>query len=74
MPRGNNNTGDNDGLVVELFRYGGKGVVICSLLKVLYAVVWTEKSVPKQQGQVLLLACIRKVILRTWAFTEALHY
>ena len=59
-PRGNNNTGGNDGLVGELFRYGGKGVVTCSLLEVLYEVVWTEESVPKQQGQVLIFSLYKK--------------
>ena len=59
-PRGNNNTGGNDGLVGELFRYGGKGVATCSLLEVLYEVVWTEESVPKQQRQVLTFSLYKK--------------
>jgi len=42
----NNKTGGNDGLVGELFKYGGKGMA--NLLKVLYGVVWTEESIPKQ--------------------------
>ena len=55
-----NNTGGNDGLVGEFLRYGGKGVATCSLFKVLYEVIWTEESVPKQQGQVLLFSLHKK--------------
>ena len=46
----NNETGGNDGLVGELFKYDGNGMA--NLLKVLYEVVWTEEGIPKQWGQV----------------------
>ena len=41
---------------------------MANLLKVLYEVVWTEGSVPKQHRQGL-----RMVMLRTRVITEALH-
>ena len=50
----NNKTGGNDGLVGELFKYGGKGMA--NLLKVLYGVVWTEESIPKQWRQGLIVS------------------
>ena len=49
----NNKTGGNDGLVGELLKYGGKGMA--TLLKVLYGVVWTEESIPKQWRQGLIV-------------------
>ena len=49
----NNKTGGNDGLVGELFKYGGKGMA--NLLKVLYGIVWTEESIPKQWRQGLIV-------------------
>ena len=62
----NNKTGGNDGLVGECFKYCGKGMA--NLLTVLYEVVWTEDmqySYTMETIKGLLLACIRKVILRT---------
>ena len=38
----NNKTGGNDGVVGELFKYGGKGMA--NLLKVLYWVVWIDRG------------------------------
>ena len=49
----NNKTGGNNGLVGEIFKYGGKGMA--NLLKVLYGVVWTEESIPKQWRQGLIV-------------------
>ena len=40
----NNKTGGSDGLVGDLFKYGGKGMA--NLLKVLYEVVRTEENFP----------------------------
>ena len=54
----NNKTGGNDGLVGELFKYGGKGMA--NLLKVLYGVVWTEESIPKQWRQGLIVSLYKK--------------
>ena len=54
----NNKTGGNDGLVGELFKYCGKGMA--NLLKVLYGVVWTEESIPKQWGQGLIVSLYKK--------------
>ena len=54
----NNKTGGNDGLVGELFKYGGKGMA--NLLKVLYGVVWTEKSIPKNWRQGLIVSFYKK--------------
>ena len=66
-----NITGGNDRLVVELFMYGDKGMA--NLLKVVYEVVWTEESIPKQwrQGYV---SFYKKVMLRSRVITETLHY
>ena len=54
----NNKTGGNDGLVGELFKYGGKGMA--NLLKVLYEVVWTEESVPRLWRQGLVVSLYKK--------------
>ena len=54
----NNKPGGNDGLVGELFKYGGKGMT--NLLKVLYEVVWTEESVPKLWRQGLIVSLYKK--------------
>ena len=57
----NNKTGGNDGLVGECFKYCGKGMA--NLLTVLYD--RGEYSYTMETIKGLLLACIRKVILRT---------
>ena len=54
----NNKTGGNDGLVGELFKYGGNGMT--NLLKVLYEVVWTEEGIPKQWRQRLVVSLCKK--------------
>jgi len=54
----NNKTGGNDGLVVELIKYGVKGMA--NLLEVLYEVIWTEKSIPKQWRQGLIVSLHKK--------------
>ena len=48
----NNKTGGNDGLVGELFKYGGKGMA--------NLVVWTEESIPKQWRQGLIVSLYKK--------------
>ena len=45
MPQGNK-TGGSDGLVGELLKYGGEGMVL--LLEKLFSVVWREEVVPRQ--------------------------
>ena len=42
----NNKTGGSDGLVGELLKYGGSGMI--DLLQQLFAVVWREEFVPQQ--------------------------
>ena len=42
----NNKTGGSDGLVGELLKYGGSGMV--GLLQLLFSVVWREEVVPPQ--------------------------
>ena len=54
----NNKTGGNDGLVGELFKYGGSGMA--NLLKALYEVVWTEEGIPKQWRQGLIVSLYKK--------------
>ena len=53
-----NKTGGNNGLVGELFKYGGKGMV--HLLKVLHGVVWTQESIPKQWRQGSIVSLYKK--------------
>ena len=47
----NNKTGGSDGLVGELLKYGGSGMV--ELLQQLFTVIWREEFVPPQwrEGQ-----------------------
>ena len=40
----NNKTGGSDGLVGELLKYGGEGMVL--LLEKLFSVIWREEVVP----------------------------
>ena len=54
----NNKTGGNDGLVGELFKYGGSGMA--NLLKALYEVVWTEEGIPTQWRQGLIVSLYKK--------------
>ena len=42
----NNKTGGSDGLVGELLKYGGSGMV--DLLQQLFSVIWREEIVPPQ--------------------------
>ena len=42
----NNKTGGSDGIVGELLKYGGSGMV--DLLEQLFSVIWQEKIVPRQ--------------------------
>ena len=63
----NNKTGGSDGLVGELLKYGGSGMV--DLLQQLFSVIWHEEIVPPQWR--LLLTCLRKVIRRIQVITEA---
>ena len=42
----NNKTGGSDGLVGELLKYGGSGMV--NLLEQLFSAIWREETVPKQ--------------------------
>ena len=47
----NNKTGGCDGIVGELLKYGGSGMVC--LLEQLFSVIWREELVPRQwrEGQ-----------------------
>ena len=54
----NNKTGGNDGLVGELFKYGGSGMA--NLLKALYEVVWTAEGIPKQWRQGLIVSLYKR--------------
>ena len=42
----NNKTGGRDGIVGELPKYGGSGMV--DLLEQLFSVIWQEEIVPRQ--------------------------
>ena len=47
----NNKTRGSDGLVGELLKYGGSGMVY--LLEQLFSVIWREETVPKQWREAL---------------------
>ena len=66
----NNKTGGSDGLVGELLKYGGSGMV--DLLQQLFSVIWREEIVPPQfmERRAYLLTCLRKVIKRIQVITE----
>ena len=60
----------SDGLVGELLKYGGSGMVY--LLEQLFLVIWSEETVPKQWRELIYL---RKVIGRIQVInTEVLPY
>ena len=54
----NNKTGGSDGLVGELLKYGGSGMVC--LLEQLFSVVWREENVPRQWREGLILNLFKK--------------
>ena len=54
----NNKTGGSDGLVGELLKYGGGGMV--DLLHQLLKVVWHEETVPKQWREGLIVNLFKK--------------
>ena len=49
----NNKTGGSDGLVGELLKYGGSGMVY--LLEQLFSVIWREETVPKRWREGLIV-------------------
>ena len=49
----NNKTGGSDGLVGELLKYGGMGMVC--LLEKLFLVIWHEETVPRQWREGLII-------------------
>ena len=55
----NNETGESDGLVGELLKYGGSGMVC--LLEQLFSVVWHEETVPRQWREGLIVNLFKKV-------------
>ena len=65
----NKKTGGSDGLVGELLKYGGSGMVY--LLEHLFRVVWHEEVVPKEWREGLI---VRKVIRKNQVITGVLHY
>ena len=54
----NNKTGGSDGLVGELLKYGGSGMI--DLLQQLFAVVWREEFVPPQWREGLIVNLFKK--------------
>ena len=48
-----NKTGGSDGLVGELLKYGGEGMVL--LLEKLFSVIWREEVVPRQWREGLIV-------------------
>ena len=56
----NNKTGGSDGLVGELPKYGGSGMV--DLLQQLFSVIWREEMVPLQWREGLIVNLFKKRI------------
>ena len=54
----NNKTGGGDGLVGELLKYGGSGMVC--LLDQLFSVIWQEEAVPRQWREGLIVNLFKK--------------
>ena len=54
----NKKTGGSDGLVSELLKYGGSGMVY--LLEHLFRVVWHEEVVPKEWREGLIVNLFKK--------------
>ena len=54
--------GGSDGLVGELLKYGGSGMVY--LLEQLFSVIWREETVPKKWREGLIVNLFRKVMGR----------
>ena len=54
----NSKTGGSDGIVVELFKYGGSGMV--DLLEQLFSVIWQEEIVPSQWREGLIVNIFKK--------------
>ena len=60
----NSKTGGSDGIVGELLKYGGFGMV--DLLEQLFSVIWQEEIVPRQWREGLInprCACAARVIV-----------
>ena len=66
----NSKTGGSDGIVGELLKYGGFGMV--DLLEQLFSVIWQEEIVPRHGGRALLLIYLRKGTGRTLLTTGVL--
>ena len=56
----NNKTGGSDGLVGELLKYGGSGMV--DLLQQLFSVIWREEIVPPQWREGLIVNLFKKTM------------
>ena len=54
----NNKTGGSDGLVGELLKYGGSGMVC--LLEQLFSIIWQEETVPRQWREGLIVNLFKK--------------
>ena len=54
----NNKTGGCDGIVGELFKYGGSGMVC--LLEQLFSAIWREELVPRQWREGLIVNLFKK--------------
>ena len=54
----NNKTGGSDGIVGELLKYGGSGMV--DMLEQLFSVIWQEEIVPRQWRDGLIVNIFKK--------------
>ena len=59
----NSKTGGSDGIVGELLKYGGSGMV--DLLEQLFSVIWQEEIVPRQWREGLIVNIFKKGALLT---------
>ena len=54
----NKKTGGSDGIVSELLKYGGSGML--DLLEQLFSVIWQEEIVPRQWREGLIVNILKK--------------
>ena len=66
----NSKTGGSDGIVGELLKYGGFGMV--DLLEQLFSVIWQEEIVPRQWREGLIVIYLRKGTGKTLLTTGVL--
>ena len=68
----NNKTGGGDGIVSELLKYRGVGMV--KMLGKLYALTWKEECVPMKWREGLIVSLLKKGIRKIQVIIEVLRF